>query len=153
MDQVLFAIGVIAIFATMVVLSRLVAKRAWNHKADIHEVHDDTGKVDETTEGMRDGLTEWLQDERIVKAMVETRTATKDELQTTLLALPVMSATQVRSTAKALLRDRNVRRVIAIEFMKAKGYPKHMHSQVLAGLAEYAQIEPTRIRGVDRETA
>lgn len=151
-QEILFGIGVLAIFATMVVLSRLVARRAWNHKADIHEFHDEEGKPDDTTEGMRDGLNEWLQNDRIVRAMMETKTATQTELQTTLLALPIMSAIQVRSTCKALLRDRNVRRVIAVEFAKARNWPKEKHSDLLVALAEWAQIEPQRLRIASEKT-
>ena len=150
MQDFLFAVGVLAVFATMVLVSRLVAKRAWGHKADIHEFHEpETGELDEEAMGMLDGLTEWLQNERIIRTMLETGTATKDALQTTYLALPVFNANQIRSTAKALLRDRNVRRVIAIEFMRKRNMPTSQHSQVLAGLAQWAQIEPP-LRVVDR---
>lgn len=146
-----FLIVLAAIFAAAVVFYTLASK-AWRSKAAIHDFREpDTGELDETAMGMLDGLTEWLQNERIVKAMIDTHTASRDELQTTLLALPVLNAGQIRSTCKALLRNRNVRRVIAIEFMKEKGFPREMHAQALQGLAEYAQIEPVRtgIKAVD----
>ncbi len=152
--QAVFALGILAVFAFMVTVQVKLGKRAWVHHEDIHQFHDEKGKTDDTTEGMRDGLTEWLQNPRIVRTMLTTHTASKDYLQTTQLAVPVMRAIQIRSTCKALLRNRDVRRVIAVEFMRLRGWPKEKHSQVLASLAEYAQLEPQRTAAArEQETA
>jgi len=144
MREALFALGILAIFAFMVWVHVLLARKAWTFHTDIHDLKGEAGETDDDVNAMREWLTEWLQSERIFKAMVQTETATRAHLQTTQLAIPAMSAHQIRSTCKALLRDRNVRRVIAVEFMKAHNLPKGQHASILAGLAEYAQIEPQR---------
>jgi len=144
MEQVAFAAGVLLLFAFMVWVHVRLARRAWTYHTDIHDLKDEEGSRDDDSNAMREFLTEWLQNPRIVQTMWVSATATREALQTTQLAIPAMSAHQIRSTCKALLRDRNVRRVIAVEFMKAHNIPKSQHASILAGLAEYAQLEPQR---------
>jgi hypothetical protein len=69
----------------------------------------------------RVALYEWLQQERIVRAMIQSRTATRSELHVTFLGIPAMSLPQLESTCESLLRDKNVRRVIAAYMVKKYG--------------------------------
>lgn len=90
---------------------------------------------------MRNALEDWLHEKRIVRVMVQTRTATVAELQVTLLAVPSMSRDQLRSTCEALLRERMVRRVIATWMWQ---HYRADQRQVLAALAEWAKPVPQR---------
>jgi len=90
---------------------------------------------------MRNALEDWLHEERIVRIMVQTRTATVDELQVTLFAVPAMNLAQLKSTCEALLRERMVRRVIAAWMWQRY---KANQREVLAVLAEWANPVPQR---------
>jgi hypothetical protein len=122
------------IYALLLVLLILSYRRKRRLSA---EVHAPQGAV----VTMRNALEDWLHEERIVRVMVQTRTATVAELQVTLLAVPSMTRTQLCSTCEALLRERMVRRVIA-----AWMWQRYRADQrrVLAALAEWAKPVPQR---------
>ena len=141
--EALFALGVLALFAFMVTVQVKLGKVAWTHKADIHEM------TDEDANAMRTALEEWLYNPRIVKAMIDTRTATREDLTKTLLALPAMTPYTIRSTVKVLLRMKDVRRVIAIQVMRNHGFTKDEHWRVLRDLGRWADISPPRVGEVE----
>jgi len=90
---------------------------------------------------MRNALEDWLHEERIVRIMVQTRTATVAELQVTLLMVPAMDLAQLKSTCEVLLRERMVRRVIAAWMWQRY---KADHREVLGALATWANPTPQR---------
>lgn len=94
---------------------------------------------------MRNALQEWLVVDRIVQTMVDMRVATLNEIATTYSLLPAMDSQHLRSTASALLRDRNVRRVIASWFVATY---KGDRTEVLSALAEWAGPSPQRLGAV-----
>lgn len=80
-------------------------------------------------------IQEWLTQERIVRVILQTRTAGLLGLQQTLNEITAMPAADVAATAAILLRHRDVRRACAT-FMAAKyALPHH---QVMKELAEWA---------------
>ena len=137
--EALFALGILILFAFMVTVQVKLGKVAWNHKADIHEL------TDEDANAMRTALEEWLYNPRIVKAMIDTKTSSREDLTKTLLALPAMTPYTIKSTAKVLLRMKDVRRVIAIQIMRDHGIEKDEHWRVLRDLAKWADIEAPRV--------
>ena len=141
--EALFAVGILVLFTFMVTVQVKLGKVAWTHKADIHEL------VDEDANAMRNALEEWLYNPRIVKVMIDTRTATREDLTKTLLALPAMTPYTIKSTAKVLLRMKDVRRVIAIQYMRNYGIEKDEHWRVLRDLAKWADVQPPRVGEVE----
>lgn len=131
----LFAIAILALFALLLFVQVKLIQRARTHHGDIHEL------PGEDLEEMRNALGEWLRDARIVAAMVTTKTATRDDLQKTLLLLPMMGGFQIKSTMKSLLRVRDVRRVIALQFMRLHAIPKEDHWKVIKSLAKWGEVE------------
>ena len=90
---------------------------------------------------MQRALVDWLQEERIVRVMVQTKTASAAELQVTLLAVPAMAAVQLKSTCEVLLRERMVRRVIAAWMWQRY---KADQREVLKSLTAWANPTPQR---------
>ena len=134
------AMLLLASFVVILLFSALAWAVARQHQSRDYmagEVVEGQADVD----AMRNALTDWLQEQRIVRAMVTTKTASFPELQVTLLAVPAMRREQLESTCHALLRDKAVRRVIA-------AYVSHRHGLqvglVLKGLLDWAKPIPMR---------
>jgi hypothetical protein len=134
--EVFVAFGLLLIVGLMMALQVFVARRAWSYKEDIHDLAPDPN-------AMRLALEDWLQQPRIVKAMLDTGTASREELQATLLTVPAMSEVQLRSTCKSLLRVRAVRAVIAVYVIKTQHIPEYSHKHLVRSLTAWADPVPT----------
>jgi LPXTG-motif cell wall-anchored protein len=92
----------------------------------------------EEHEALVNALTEWLQEERIVRAMIENRVANRPGLEETFRKLAGYDERKVKAVAAALLRERNVRRVIAAHLEHAHGIT---HREAMAPLLEWSRFE------------
>lgn len=81
-------------------------------------------------------LCDWLAEERIVRAILDSRVATLQGLQNTLRDVEGMSEGEVQATVGLLLRHRTVRLAVATWVQKARGIPK---GPALKGLIEWAE--------------
>ena len=89
----------------------------WKRKREVHDIPQEMVTL-------QNALTDWLQQERIVRAVIESGSFTGKQLQFTFEVLPWMSEYQIKTAASAILRDRMVRRVIASYMEKAHGTDK-----------------------------
>lgn len=99
----------------------------WNRK---HKIHEHTAQ--HTV--LRNALTDWLQQQRIVQAIHESGTYQGKHLQYAFESLPWMTEGQLRKTAATILKDRMVRRVIAAYMEKEHGTDR---ATVLKALNEW----------------
>jgi len=127
-------VWIAVVYALLLALFILVYRRKRQLAAAVH-VHSPA----EVT--MRNALEDWLHEERIVRVMVQTRTATVAALQVTLLAVPAMDLAQLKSTCEVLLRERMVRRVIAAWMWQRY---KADQREVLGVLTAWANPTPQR---------
>jgi hypothetical protein len=114
-------LGVIALFAAFIPIW-------WTRKREIHE------RTDEQTT-LANAMTDWLQQQRVVQAIVESGSFTAKELQFVFETIPWMTEGQLRTAAAKILRDRMVRRVIATYMEQAHGTD---HNVVLAALKQWS---------------
>lgn len=136
------ALGTLLVLVYIAIMALLVWAYRRKRK-QMATIHDHPAEVVE----MRNALLHWLHDERIVKAMVQTGTATLLELQATLLLVPAMSKAQLAGAVQSLLRLKDVRRVIAVQIMKLNpGAGPKDHANLLKGLTEWANPVPERRR-------
>lgn len=153
------------------VLAGVVVAQIRIHKRKRHQVAEAIYDEPEEALVLRRALTEWLHAEKVYKAMLRQGTIAalqaaplfrqellragiteRDLLQATLLLLPAMSLTQLRSTAAILLRDKDVRRVIAVHVLnthyKRPGVTETVlraqHAEILRELLKWADPEPQR---------
>ena len=128
-------VWLVVVYALLLVFLILVYRRGRRLSTKVHDPAPDGADT------MRAALEDWLHQGRIVRVMVQTRTASVAELQVTLLALPAMTPPQLRSTCEALLRERMVRRVIAAWMWQRYRADQR---QVLSVLVDWAKPVPQR---------
>jgi hypothetical protein len=114
-------LGVVALFAAFVPIW-------WTRKRKIHERSEEQSTL-------ANAMTDWLQQKRIVQAILESGAFTAKQLQFTFEAIPWMSEYQLRTAAAAVLKDRMVRRVIAAYMEKEHGTD---HNVVLQALKQWS---------------
>jgi hypothetical protein len=102
----------------------------WRRNRSIH-VRTDEHRV------MVNALADWLQQRRIVQAVLESGAYTQKDLQLTFECLPAMSEYQLKTAAQKMLTDRMTRRVIATYMEKAHGTDK---SEIMKALLQWAGV-------------
>lgn len=86
-------------------------------------------------------LNDWLSEPKVVATILEHRVATRQGLQGTLERLPSMTEAQVLGVAAVLLKNRDVRGVVARYMEKAHGTPRKEVMEALLLMAAPARQE------------
>ncbi len=102
----------------------------WRRKRD-HDTQSEEQRI------MVNAMVDWLQQRRIVQAIVESGVYTQQQLQTTFEMLPWMSEYQLKTAAQKMLTDRMTRRVIATYMEKAHGTDR---SEIMKDLLQWAGV-------------
>jgi LPXTG-motif cell wall-anchored protein len=129
MTPALVLAGIVLLMAALL----LVARKKRRIVAEKIEAIERT----EEHEAILNALTEWLQEERVVRAMIENRVATRRGLVEVFAALPAYDEPKIKAVAACLLRDRNVRKVIAGHLEK-QGIPRR---DAMGPLLEWSRFE------------
>lgn len=130
MTRELVLAGIVLLIAALV----LVGRKKRHVVAEKIEAMERT----EEHEAILNALTEWLQEERLVRVMIDNRVANRPGLQDTFRKLQTYDERKVRAVAAALLREKNVRRLIAAHLEREHGIP---HAQAMAPLLEWSRFE------------